>query len=158
MPNSAAHEILKFIHVLGVVILIGNVTVTAFWKVFADRTENPSVVAYGQRLVTLTEFFFTLTGIALILIGGYGMIYVAGLDPLQPGWLVEGQLLFLLSGLIWLVVLVPIQIRQARAARRFENGGTIPDSYWGDGRRWLIWGVVATVFLVRAVYVMIAKY
>ena len=45
----------KFLHVLGAIILVGNVTVTAVGKVFADRTHDARVVAFGQRLVTITD-------------------------------------------------------------------------------------------------------
>ena len=53
------YPVLKFLHVLGVILLVGNVTVTAVWKVFADRTHNAVVVAFGQRLVTITDWFLT---------------------------------------------------------------------------------------------------
>lgn len=151
------YSFLKFLHVLGVVLLIGNVTITAFWKVFADRTGEPSLVAHAQYLVTLTDWIFTLAGIVLILVGGYGMVLTEGIDPFGASWLVWGQLLFLLSGVIWIAVLVPAQVRQATAARTFRAGEDIPASYWKDARQWLIWGIVATVPLVAATFLMVMK-
>lgn len=151
------YSVLKFIHVLGVVLLIGNVTITAFWKVLADRTSNPSIVSHAQRAVIVADWLFTLPAISLILIGGYGMVLQARLDPFGSAWLIWGQVLFLLSGCIWLGILVPAQIRQARVARSFKDGVALPESYWRDGRVWLLWGIIATVPLVAAIYVMIAK-
>ncbi len=152
------YSIYKFLHIAGVVLLIGNVTITAFWKVFADRTKNPSLVAHAQKAVITADFLFTLPGIVLIIAGGYGMVYEAGLDPFGAPWLVWGQILFLAAGVVWLGILVPAQIRQARAARAFAaDGGTIPASYLRDGRLWLIWGIIATVPLVAATYVMVWK-
>jgi uncharacterized membrane protein len=151
------YQMLKFLHVLGVILLIGNVTITAFWKVFADRSNDPIVIAEAQRIVILADWFFTLAGILLILIGGYGMLFVTGVSPLDGGWLVWGQALFVISGAIWFGVLVPAQIRQARIARTLSRGSEIPQQYWQHGRLWLAWGIAATVPLVAAVYVMIAK-
>lgn len=151
------YSILKFLHVAGVVLLIGNVTITAYWKVFSDRSNDTTIIANAQRAVIIADWLFTLPGIALILIGGYGMLLMTETSPLDSPWLVWGQVLFLASGVIWLGVLVPAQIRQSRAARTFEAGAAIPESYWRDGRRWLIWGIIATVPLVGAIYVMIAK-
>ena len=151
------YDALKALHILGVVILLGNVTITAFWKAFADRTSDPVVIAFGQRLVTITDFVFTATGIALIYIGGFGAAWVGGLDPFATSWLVWGQILFVVSGAIWIVILIPAQIRLGRAARRFAAGGSIPDSYWRDSRLWLTWGIIACVPLVAAVWVMVAK-
>jgi uncharacterized membrane protein len=151
------YSILKFLHVLGVVILIGNVTITAFWKVFADRTGDVAMVAHAQHAVIVADWLFTLPAIALILFGGYGMVLHAGLDPLGSAWLVWGQGLFLLSGCIWLGILVPAQIRQGRAARALRKGDALPESYWRDGRLWLVWGIAATAPLIAAIYVMIVK-
>ena len=53
------YDALKYLHILGIVLLLGNVTITAFWKAFADRTGDPVVIAFGQRLVTITDFVFT---------------------------------------------------------------------------------------------------
>ncbi|BBF92445.1 hypothetical protein BLTE_11300 [Blastochloris tepida] len=150
-------EALKTMHLFGVVLLVGNVTITAFWKVFADRTGHPAVIAFGQRLVTITDFVFTAGGIVLVYIGGVGAALVQGLHPFAPGWLLWGQILFLSSGAIWAAILVPAQIRMARAARAFADGGPIPDSYWRDNRRWLFWGVVACVPLFVAIAVMVFK-
>ena len=151
------YDVFKMLHVLGVVVLVGNVTVTAFWKVFADRTGDPRLIAHAQHMVTVTDWVFTLGGIVLIYGGGFGAALVAGLDPFEPGWLLWGQLLFAVSGVIWLGVLVPAQVRQARQARAFAAGGAIPEAYRRDGRRWLVWGIVATVPLVAAIWVMVAK-
>lgn len=147
----------KFLHVLGVILLIGNVTVTAVWKVFADRTRDARVVAFGQRLVTITDWFLTVSGIVLLIIGGYGAAMVSNLDVFGARWLVWGQVLLAISGVIWMVILVPAQIRQAKAARSFEHDGEIPDAYRRDATRWLFWGIVATVPLAVALWVMIFK-
>jgi uncharacterized membrane protein len=77
----------KFIHLLGVVLFLGNIIVTAVWKALADQTAEPRTIAYAKRLVTITDWIFTLGGIILVLIGGYGMVAFAGLDPLGPTWL-----------------------------------------------------------------------
>jgi uncharacterized membrane protein len=152
-----SYEFMKFLHLIGVVLLVGNVTITAFWKVFADRTGDAQIVAYAQHLVTLCDWIFTLSGIIMIFIGGYGMAFVRGYNVFESTWLIWGQLLFLVSGLIWLFVLIPLQIRQAQQARVSSLSGSVPAAYWRDGRLWLIWGIIATIPLVGAVYVMIAK-
>jgi uncharacterized membrane protein len=134
-----SYNAFKVIHVAGVIVFLGNIIVTGVWKVLADRTGEPRVIAYAQRLVTITDWVFTAGGVVLILIGAYGMASVGGLD-LRQAWLVWGQSLFGASGLIWVVVLIPTQIAQARQARVFAAGGVIPESYWRYGRRWALWG------------------
>jgi len=62
---------LKFLHLLGVVLLVGNIIVTALWKTLADRSGNPATVAFAQRTVALADWVFTLPGVLLVLIGGW---------------------------------------------------------------------------------------
>ncbi|ALK08609.1 DUF2269 family protein [Blastochloris viridis] len=150
------YDAFKTLHIFGIIALVGNVGVTAFWKVFANRTGNPQVIAFSQRLVTITDFVFTAGGIVLVYLGGFGAAWASGLDPFK-GWLLWGQILFLVSGGIWIAVLVPAQIRMAKLAQRFAAGGDIPDAYWRDNRRWLVWGVVSVCPLLVGIWVMVAK-
>jgi uncharacterized membrane protein len=152
-----SYDAFKVIHLLGVVVFLGNIIITGVWKVTADRTGDPRTIAYAQHLVTLTDWLFTASGAALILIGAYGMASVAHLDLSGATWLVWGQRLFIASGLIWVIVLIPTQFVQARQARAFASGGTIPDSYWRHGRRWVIWGTIATVIPLANLYFMVFK-
>lgn len=153
-----SYALFKFLHLLGTVLLVGNVTVTSVWKVFADRTRQGSTVAFAQRLVTYTDWSLTGGGIVLMIVGGYGMVWVTGMSLTTMPWLLWGQVLFVVSGMIWLFVLVPIQSAQSRLAASFANGGVIPEAYWRLSRHWIAWGVVATVPMVAALYLMVMKY
>ena len=149
--------VFKVIHIAGIILLLGNIIVTGVWKTLADRTGENAVIAYAQRLVTLTDWIFTAGGTVLVLAGGYGMAFSAGYELWETTWLIWGQLLFIASGVIWLVVLIPTQVAQARAANAFAGGGDIPDSYWRQGRRWVFWGVLATILPVANLYFMVFK-
>jgi uncharacterized membrane protein len=69
-----AYEIAKFLHITGVVMLMGNITVTAIWKYFADRTQQPQVLSFAQTLVTYTDWSMTVWGVLLLMGGGYFMV------------------------------------------------------------------------------------
>ena len=157
MDTLAAIYVLKFIHYLGIILLVGNITVTAVWKVFANRTGDARIVAFGQRLVTGTDFGLTIPGIVLTMIGGYGLIYVSGHSVTSTPWLVWSQILFLVAGLIWLGILVPIQVRQHRMSNRFDDSGAIPEEYRRLSGRWIMWGLISTVPLVAVLWLMIVK-
>jgi uncharacterized membrane protein len=151
------YALFKTVHLIGVILLVGNVTITAYWKVLADRTSDTRIVAHAQNGVTVADWLFTLAGIVLLMIGGYGAAAVAGWSLTGPTWLVLGQVLFAVSGLIWLVILIPIQIRQARTVRALRDDSALPAPYRRDSRIWLVWGILATVPLIAAIYVMVAK-
>lgn len=157
--SMVSYAVFKFIHVLGVVLLIGNVTTTSVWKVFADRSRSPTTIAFAQRLVGLTDWWLTGIGIVLVMVGGYGMSAAGPLNHLiELPWLFWSQVMFVASGAIWLLVLVPIQVAQSRQASRFTAETAIPETYWKLGRRWIFWGVAATVLLVVALFRMVTKW
>lgn len=151
------YSLFKAVHIVGVIILVGNVTVSFIWKVHADRTRDPIVVAFAQRLVTWTDWAFTAGGALLILAGGYGMVVLADLDPTRTGWLLWSQIWLYAIGMVWLFVLIPLQIAQARQARAFEVSGKIPDSYWRLCRYWNLVGIAITVPFLYVLYLMIVR-
>ncbi|WP_439533760.1 DUF2269 family protein [Polymorphobacter sp.] len=150
-----SYEIARFFHITGVVMLMGNITVTAIWKFFADRDGRAEVLAFAQKLVTYTDWSMTVWGVILTMAGGYWMAWEGGHD-LFSGWLLWSQILFVAAGLIWLGAIVPIQVRQARAARAFPETGVTP-AYRRLSHQWLAWGLVSTVPLVTVTWLMIAK-
>ncbi len=154
MPDS--YSIWKFLHITGVVMLMGNITVTAIWKYFADRDGRAEVLGFAQKLVTYTDWAMTLWGAALTMAGGYGMALAAEF-PLAEGWMLWSQILFGVAGLIWLAAIVPIQIAQARLARGFAAGSAVPEAYRRLSARWLGWGLVSTLPLLGALWLMIAR-
>ncbi len=127
-----SYEILKSIHVFGAVLFLGNIIVTGFWKYFADQTGKPETIAVAQNLVTRTDWVFTFGGVVLVAIGGYGMVHMGGLDIAATRWLRWGQIFFLTSGLIWVLILIPLQIKLARLARTFEQGAKFQRSIGGS--------------------------
>jgi uncharacterized membrane protein len=147
----------KTVHILGVVLFLGNIIVTAAWKTLANRTKNPPVVAYAQRLVTVTDIAFTATGAVLIIVAGQVMAREWGGVFGGPLWLTLGWSLFIASGVIWLALLVPIEVMQERLARSFREAPSIPDRYWRLSRLWTVFGVIATVLPLFNLYLMVFK-
>ena len=151
-----SYQALKSLHLFGVTIFLGNIIVTAFWKMLADKTRSPSVVAFSQRLVTITDFAFTSTGVLLILITGRIMATTFG-EIGDLFWLTWGWRLFIASGLIWVLILIPVQIKQAKMAKNFANQEEIPAKYWKLSKLWIVFGIIATVLPLANLYIMVFK-
>lgn len=151
----AYYDVALFLHITGIAMLMGNITVTAIWKFFADREDKPDILRFAQKLITYTDWSMTAWGAGLIMASGYFMAIYARI-PLMEGWLLWGQVFFVVSGLIWLCLIVPIQIRQSRIAQAFE-GDDVGDEYRALSARWIMWGLISTVPLVAATWLMVAK-
>jgi uncharacterized membrane protein len=148
---------LKVLHLFGVTLFLGNIIVTAWWKLMADRTRNAQVIAFAQRQVALTDYVFTGCGATILLAAGWGNAAMHGMHVIHTYWLAWGLYLFSATGFIWAGILIPIQVRQSRMARQFAEGGNIPPAYWRLGRRWAFWGFIATVLPLVNYYWMVFK-
>jgi uncharacterized membrane protein len=148
---------LKTLHLVGVVVFIGNIIVTAWWKVMADRTRDPKIVAFAQRQVTFTDWAFTFTGVVLVGVGGIANARLHDM-PLSTPWLAWGLGLFAISGVIWIAILIPIQMRLARMAEAFASAPAIPENYWRLERWWGIFGAIATLLPILNIVVMVFKF
>jgi uncharacterized membrane protein len=136
--------VLKSLHILGALLLMGNGVVSALWKALADRTGDPRIVARAQRSVAVADWAFTLPGTLLILATGLARMGDLGGMSAQP-WIRRGLELYGLVLLLWLAVLVPVQRKQGRLAKAFAAGGAIPEAY---RRLSLIWNLVGSLTLL----------
>lgn len=152
-----SYYIFKYLHIFGIVLLMGNVTVTAVWKVFADRSKDWRIIRFGQSMVTGTDFGLTIPGIILTMVGGYGLIWAGEYSLIEPAWLLWSQIMFAIAGTIWLGILVPVQIKQARMAKAFDGEASLTPRYRRLSWIWIIWGLISFVPLMAAMYLMIAK-
>lgn len=144
----------KLVHLLGACLFVGNIVVSAFWKVMADRTGELAVMRFGVRLVNLTDALFTGVGATMLAVAGHALAGRWGGVGAQ-GWIVTSYALFAFSGALWIAVLVPIQIRQARLLRAAVD--RVPPQYRRLDRIWSTVGVVATLVPLPAVWMMLAK-
>jgi len=149
--------LLKSVHILGVVMFLGNIIITGWWKFMADRTLSPQIIAFAQRQVTLTDYVFTAGGAGLLLLAGWGNAALHGMEIHSIRWLHWGFWLFTVSGLIWVAILIPIQIKQATMAKAFADQQQIPAAYWVLVKRWYFWGIVATLLPLGNLYWMVFK-
>ena len=147
----------KSLHILGAILFLGNIIVTGWWKYMADLTKDPKIIAFAQRQVTLTDFVFTAGGVVLVLATGIGNAIIYHMDYWNIRWMAWGMWLFVVSGVIWAAILIPLQIKQARMAKQFAITGSIPDEYWLLSKLWMGFGVAATVLPLINIYWMVFK-
>ena len=155
MDNS--YLFLKSLHVLGVIMFLGNLVVSGWWKIMAGRTGNPVVIAFAQRQTTLTDRLFAGGGLLLILLGGPGNVMQHHMDFLHIFWLRWGFWLLVILGIIWGAILIPLQIAQSRMAQRFAADGEIPARYWKLERIWKAFSLLAILLVLMSVYWMVFK-
>lgn len=150
--------LLKTLHVLGAVLILGNVIVTGFWNFKAVRTRDPRVIAFAQREVMATDIWLTFGGGALLSVSGFLLAQTYGLNPWKTPWISGGFALLGLSTLLWLVVLLPCQLQMVRLSRQAAaDDAPLPPAFYRAFWSWNVVGWFATLLLAAALAVMVLK-
>lgn len=142
------------LHVLGAIIFLGNIVVTAAWVALAERSDDASAVRFATGAMQRTDAYFTAPGVILVL--GNGLALAASQWGGWSGfwevsWLVAALALFAASGILWAALLIPLQRTMARQAA--TNGSSIAT----DLHRWYLWGAVAIALPLASLYLMVVK-
>jgi uncharacterized membrane protein len=142
-------------HQLGAVLFMGNLVVSAAWMSLARRSPNAEALRLGVRGVILTDAIFTLPGALLLLLNGG----VLATPFFQAGakWIFLSIALFILSGVIWGAVLVPVQKRLSAAMAAVPAGGPVPAACDALLAKWFRFGGVATLLPLATLVLMVLK-
>jgi len=145
---------LKILHILAVVIFLGNIITGLFWKAHGDRTGDPRIMAHTMEGIIRSDRWFTLPGVLLIVVFGLGAAGVGELPILSTGWIWHSIILFGISGGAFMAQVAPLQRRLLAVARAATwDAGT----YRRLSRRWEFWGAVAVVTPLAALALMVVK-
>jgi len=148
---------LRLLHLLGVIVFVGNIVTAALWKARADASGDLHAIAYAQRGVMFADYVFTAPGAALILVTGLWMADLSDRNILQTGWLFAALILLIVTVLIWLFELLPVQRRLIRVADEAVRAGQLDSVFKALTTRWTIFGIVATLLPLVNVYLMVFK-
>jgi hypothetical protein len=131
--------------------MLGNVTVTGVWSYLLWQNRHEVPPRQIARGILWTDLFFTLFGGALITVAGVMMIRTGGMPWRDMKWLLRGIEVLAAATLIWLVVLIPDQMRMERCK---------PGEEARFGRlfvRWSVCGWAITMLLFWGIWLMVTK-
>lgn len=148
--------LIKTLHILSSVLLVGTGFGSAFYLFFANRSGSVAAQAVVARLVKRADLWFTTPAVILQPLTGFWMARHAGW-PLDTPWLLTAIALFLVAGACWLPVLW-LQVRlSALADDALRRQATLPAQYWRLARGWEALGYPAFIAMVAVFYLMVAK-
>jgi len=131
------YAVLRMLHVTGAVLLIGNVTVTGFWAAFLYRARPGVPFRPVARAIMWADLLFTLGGGILLTVSGILLAMRLQLRVWDTPWLLKGIAALGVATLVWLIILLPYQLRlernppeDERRLRRLFLGWTLVG--WAD--------------------------
>lgn len=148
---------IKFLHILGAILLLGNVIVTGTWLVRAERTKEPQVMRFAARTVNWADALFTVPGVVLLFISGIILSNDWG-GIFGTNWIVASIAFFCVSGILWAVFLLPYQFKLVKISDSIlESGTELTDDFFKILHKWYLWGSLSILAVVIAFIFMIFK-
>jgi len=154
--SAVFYFLLKYLHVIGAIVLLGTGTGIAFFMLMAHLSRDVAFIARTAAVVVVADYLFTLTAVILQPISGYLLTLELGI-PLTEFWILASLALYLVAGCFWLPV-VWMQSRMRDLASAAAAGGTaLPDQYHRLFRLWFIFGFPGFGAVAATLWLMIAK-
>lgn len=148
---DSAYSIFKTLHVLGAILLLGNVTVTGVWSLYLYRCWREGTMPFRPlaRAILWTDLIFTCGGGALLTFTGIQLALRMRLPFPETRWLMEGIGALAIATLLWLVVLLPDQLRMERT----QDPVRLRQLF----RRWSVVGWGSTAILFFGLWAMVSR-
>jgi uncharacterized membrane protein len=142
---------LRLLHVAGAVLLLGNVTVTGVWAAYLYRVRDLVPFRPVARAILWTDLIFTVGGGTLLTVSGIMLALRRGYPVAGTPWLAKGIGALIVATLLWVLFLLPDQLRMERASP--DDDETVRRAF----RRWSIVGWAATAVLYYGLWAMAGR-
>ena len=150
--------VLKLLHVSAVVMFLGNIITGLFWHAHAARTRDPRLLHHAMDGILRSDAWFTNPAAATIAITGVLTAMVGHLPILRTHWIAGGLGLFIVSGIVFVARVTPLQKQLRDLARAGVQTGTFDHPrYEALAHKWELWGAIAVLLPLAAFALMILK-
>jgi uncharacterized membrane protein len=155
--TESGYLIMKTLHVLGVVLFLGNIITAVFWKAYADRSRDPRIIAHTIGGIIRADRWFTMPGVTLLLVFGFGAAGI-GKVSLSSTWILWSIVLLVISALAFMIKVGPLQRRILAVAQAAVDGGELDAAAYARlSSSWALWGGIATLAPLIALVLMVLK-
>ncbi len=150
--------LIKLLHIAAVIAFIGNIATGLFWHTHAARTRDPRLLAHTMEGIIRSDRLFTVPGVVVIIVTGVAAAIYGNLPILRTGWILWTLIFFIVSGLIFMIRVTPLQ-RQLRAlaVAGVQSGSFEYAQYHALAVRWEIWGAAALLTPLAGLALMVLK-
>lgn len=110
LSNPVLQKHARFLHIFAVTLFFSNSIVGMLWERRSLASGSKEVILHTYSTVTLLDASLSSPLIILSLIGGLSLSFSTG-ELWEIGWLSVSFILFILSGVIWIVSDIPTQYK-----------------------------------------------
>jgi uncharacterized membrane protein len=147
---------LKVVHVLAVVVLLGNLLMAPFWRKRLAALGGVQARAAANRSVRVADLIFTLPGWVVVLATGIMLIIYRDMG-MRGGWLHLSLLLFLGWLVFWHILILRARKAMIAQAEEAASGGQAPPELAQHERQWQQWSYLAAGIAVLILILMVIQ-
>ena len=147
--------ILKWIHILSVILLLGAGLGSAFYVWRANREGNLHAIRFVLRNVIVADGLFTVLPVVLIPVTGVWMMHISGY-AFSALWIWLSLTLFVIAGSCWATAAF-LQYKIMVLADNALDKERLPATYWKYERLWRVLGIAAFPAVIAIFTLMIFK-
>ena len=148
---------LKALHIVSVVVFLGNIITGFFWKLHADRMGELRARAQALDGLIRADRVFTTPAVFFIIATGILLALTMGLPIFGTPWILWGLVLFGIAGAVFGIFVGPLQKKLLANARAGLAGTWNEAEYHALSKSWGRWGAVATAAPLGALLLMVFK-
>lgn len=151
--------VLKTVHLLAVVVFLGNIITGLFWMRLAVRTGDAGIIRHTVNGIIASDRWFTIPGVVIITACGITAAIYAGIPLLRTGWVFWPIVLFSLSGVFFMAKVAPLQSQMKKYLDSGRNGNSgEPDGFRPLVKSWEFWGAMALATPLVSFLLMVMKW
>ncbi|PDT70923.1 DUF2269 domain-containing protein [Bradyrhizobium sp. C9] len=148
--------LIKYLHVLGAIVILGTGTGIAFFMLAAHRTRDAAFIARTAATVVIADMIFTLSAVLLQPVSG-GLLMMLSATSITERWLLVSLALYALAGMFWVpVIFMQMEMRDLAQAAA-DKGLPLPPRYFALFRGWFLFGIPGFGSVMIILWLMIAK-
>jgi uncharacterized membrane protein len=149
-------RLMKILHVLAVVVLLGNLLMAPFWRKRLVALGGVQARAAANRSIRVADLMFTLPGWVVVLVTGIVL-------SINRGWKLAislniSMLLFLGWLVLWHVLVLRARKAMIAQAEEAASGGQAPAELAQYEHQWQQWSYVSAGIVILILILMVAQF
>jgi uncharacterized membrane protein len=147
------NNILLLLHLLAVIIFLGNIITEIYWLYQASKTGSKEIIRFAITGIIKGDKIFTLPSVFLITVTG-SVVY-SHFSLAENHWLLFALISYIISGIVYVFKIAPLQRKISGIVS--NTSPMLPDDYRKNYSSWNLWGWVALLTALLALTLTIIK-
>jgi uncharacterized membrane protein len=147
---------IKYLHIIAVILFAANTIITPWWRCKAIESNSINAVRFVSDYMGKSDtLFYSIAGTLVFVTGS--LILHSTPELISTLWVHLGVAYWILTYIVWVGILRPIQKKQRKLLRGINTVEEIPEEYWKLNKTWRWAGWAGFIIPLLATHAMVMK-